>query len=86
MSLMITIQQNDSSIKFEGKVIKSSLRDYSDAHILVTGDITATGGDENTDVAFKNCTPFTRCVNHLKTNTGNPDNVPKNNSASFKYK
>ena len=30
--------KNDSSIKFETKVIKSSLCDYSDAYILVTGD------------------------------------------------
>ena len=37
--------------------IKSSLCDYSDACILVTGDITAVANN-NTDVAFKNCTPF----------------------------
>ena len=40
-------------------VIKSSLCDYSDAYILVTGDITVAVGDENTNVAFKNCAPFT---------------------------
>ena len=45
---------NDSSIKFETKVIKSSLCDYSDEYILVTGDITAAGGDENTNIVFKN--------------------------------
>ena len=45
-------------IKFETKFIKSSLCDYSDAYILVTGDITAASGNENTDIAFKNCTPF----------------------------
>ena len=22
-------------------------------------------GDENTDAAFKNCTPFTKCINHI---------------------
>ena len=42
--------ENDSSIKFEAKVIKS----FSDAYILVTGDITARGGDANTRVVFKN--------------------------------
>ena len=31
--------ENDSSIKFETKVIKSSLCNYTDAYILVTGDI-----------------------------------------------
>ena len=43
-------------------VIKSHLCDYSDAYILLTGDITATDGSENTRVAFKNCAPFTKCV------------------------
>ena len=39
--------------------------DYSDAYILVTGDIKVTGGNENTNVGFKNCAPFTRCVTHI---------------------
>ena len=42
-----------------------NLCDYSDAYILVTGNITATGGNANTKVAFKNCAPFTRCVAHI---------------------
>ena len=52
-------------IKFETKVIKLSLCDYSDSYILVTGDITATGGDANTRVAFKNCASFTKCITHI---------------------
>ena len=52
-------------IKFETKVIKSSLRDYSDSYILVTGDITTTGGDANTRVAFKNCASLTKCITHI---------------------
>ena len=40
-------------------VIKSDLCDYSDAYILVTGDITATRGDANTKVVFKNFAPLT---------------------------
>ena len=32
---------------------------YSDGHILVTGNINVTGGDANTKVAFKN-------LHHLK--------------------
>ena len=32
----------------------------------MTGDITATGGDANTRVAFKNCAPFTKCMTHIK--------------------
>ena len=31
--------ENDSTIKFETKVIKPNLCDYSNAYILVTGDI-----------------------------------------------
>ena len=47
--------KDDSSIKSETKVIKSSLCDYSDAYILVTGDKIATNGNGNTNIAFKNC-------------------------------
>ena len=54
-----------TTIKFEIKVIKSSLCDYSDAYILVTGDITATGGDANNKDAFKNYAPFTKCIIHI---------------------
>ena len=32
-------EENDSTIQFETKVIKPSLCDYSDAYILVTGNI-----------------------------------------------
>ena len=45
---------NDSTIKFETKVIKPNLCDYSDAYILVTGDIKITGIAADTNVAFKN--------------------------------
>ena len=48
-------------IKFLTKSIESSLCDYSDAYILVTGNINVTGGDNNTKVAFKNCAPFKDC-------------------------
>ena len=57
--------ENDSTIKFETKVIKPNLCDYSDAYILVTGDIKVADVAANTKVAFKNCTPFTRCVTHI---------------------
>ena len=45
--------------------LKSSLCDYSDAYILVTGDIKVAAGAADTNVAFKNCAPFTRCVTHI---------------------
>ena len=53
------------TIKFETETIKSSLCDYSDAFTLVTGNITVTA-DDNTDVAFKNCVPFSTSA--AKTN------------------
>ena len=49
-------KQGDT-IKFESETIKSSLCDYSDGFILVTGNITV-AADDNTDVAFKNWAPF----------------------------
>ena len=57
--------ENNSTIKFETKVIKPNLCDYSDVYVLVTGDITTEGGNADTKVAFKNCAPFTRCVAHI---------------------
>ena len=60
-------------IKFLTKSIESSLCDYSDAYILVTGNITVTrtiAGDPvqrkqplnaATQVVFKNCAPFKNC-------------------------
>ena len=41
--------------------IESSLWDYSDAYILVTGNIAFVGGDDDTKAAFKNCAPFRKC-------------------------
>ena len=46
----------NEQIKFLTKSIESSLCDYSDAYILVTGNITSGGND--TKAAFKNCAPF----------------------------
>ena len=57
-------KQGDT-IKFETETIKSSHCDYSDAFILVTGNNTVYT-DNNTEVAFKNCAPFSICT--TKTN------------------
>ena len=51
----------DEEIKFLTRSIESSLCDYSDAYILVTGNITVTGGNANTKVVFENCAPFENC-------------------------
>ena len=53
-----TVKYNQvNSIKFERENIKLSLRNCSDESILVTGDISIKA-DNNTDVAFTNCPPF----------------------------
>ena len=52
------------TIKFETETIKSSLYDYSDAFILVTGNITVAANND-TDVAFKNCAPFSTCTTKI---------------------
>ena len=57
--------ENCTTIKYETKVIKSNLCDYSNVYIFVIGNKTATGGDANTKVAFKNCAPFTKCITHI---------------------
>ena len=54
-------KKQDDTIKFETETIKSSLCDSSDAFILFTGNITVTANN-NTDIAFKNCAPFSTCM------------------------
>ena len=55
--------ENDSTIKFETKVVKPNLCDYSDAYILVNGNIENKAN--NASVCFKNCAPFTKCITHI---------------------
>ena len=57
--------EDSTTVKFETKVIKSSFCDYSEAYILVTEDITATGCDANTSVAFKNCAHNSKSITHI---------------------
>ena len=59
-------------------MLKSSLCDYRDAYILVSGTITVVGAGadvvaivadrDNKQVLFKNCAPFTDCITE-KNNT-----------------
>ena len=55
--------ENDSTIKFETKVIKPNLCDFFYAYILVIGNIENKGN--NARRAFKNCAPFTKCITHI---------------------
>ena len=51
-------------IKFETETIKSSLYDYSDEFILITGNITLAANNDK-DVAFKNSAPFSTCITKI---------------------
>ena len=52
---------HENPIKFLTSSLKSSLCDYSDAHVLVIGNITATPNNTATEVVFRNCAPFVKC-------------------------
>ena len=52
---------HENPIKFLTSSLESNLCDYSDAYILVTGNINVVGADDNTKVAFKNCALFRKC-------------------------
>ena len=74
----------NSQIKFKTTMLKSSLCDYSDAYILVKGTITvnntaaqdAAANDTNKNVIFKNCAPFTNCINEINnTQIGNAKDI-----------
>ena len=51
----------DGPINFLAKSLESSLCDYSDAYVLVTGNITTTPNNKATQGVFKNCAPFKDC-------------------------
>ena len=56
-------------------MLRSNLCDYADAYILVKGTITITGAgnddatkqadERDKGVTFKNCAPFTKCINRI---------------------
>ena len=67
--------ETNSQIKFKTLILRSSLCDYSDAYILLSGNITITGAgnddiarqldERNKGVIFKNCAPFTDCISEI---------------------
>ena len=54
-----------NEIIYHAEVLKSNLCDYNDAYILVRMDIIVTVAPA-TQVAFKNCAPFTKCITIIK--------------------
>ena len=59
--------------KFKILMLRSSFCDYSDAYILVKGNISvnntaadgAAANNTNKKVIFKNCAPFTKCISRI---------------------
>ena len=52
---------HENPIKFLTNSLESCICDYPDVYISVTGNINITGGNINTKVAFRNCSPFRKC-------------------------
>ena len=64
---------HNKQIKLKTSMLRSSLCDYSEAYILVKGNITlnntvaagAAANNTNKKVVFKNCAPFTNCISKI---------------------
>ena len=64
---------HNKQIKFKTAMLRSSLCDYSDAYILVKGNITvnntaaddAAANNTSKKVIFKDCVPFTNCISKI---------------------
>ena len=55
------VYSHENPIKFLRSSLESSLCNYSDGYILVTGNIAIAGTENNTKVAFENWSPFRKC-------------------------
>ena len=72
---------HNKQIKLKTSMLRSSLCDYSEAYILVKGNIAvnnnagagATANNISKKVIFKNCSPFTSCIS--KINNTQMDNA-----------
>ena len=70
----MTIQKKNYSankkIRIKTPISGSDLYNFSDAYIVVKGDITLAGNNDankrNKNLAFKNNGPFTNCISQLK--------------------
>ena len=75
------VYSTNKQIRFKTAMLRYSLCDYSDAYIPAKGNITvkntaaegAAANNTNKKVIFKNCAPFTICIN--KTNNTQIDNA-----------
>ena len=64
----IMMQEIYKKTIYNTEVLKSSFRNYNDAHMLIRGNITIIG-HQVTKQAFKNCAPFTKCFTKIAGTT-----------------
>ena len=57
-----------NEVIYNTEVLKSNFCDYNDVYILVKRDITITAAPA-TQVSFKNCVPFTKCITKIDGTT-----------------
>ena len=60
-----------NKIIYNTEVLKSDLCNYNDTSILLRGDIVTTAHNIPTQVAFKNCAPFIKCITNIDGTTIN---------------
>ena len=76
----------NSDIRFKTTMLRSNLCDYADSYIIVKGIITIIGAgdaaaarqadERDKGVTFKNCAPFTKCINRINnTEIDNANNI-----------
>ena len=68
-------RNTNNQIKFKTSMLRSSLCDYSDVYVPVSGAITIAGAGDNDaarrlngrnkGIIFKNCAPFTDCIGEI---------------------
>ena len=61
----------NKEIRMKTSMLRSDLCDYSDAYIVVKGDITLEGDNDankrNTNLAFKNNAPLIKCISKINS-------------------
>ena len=75
------VYSSNKQIRFKTSMLRSSLCDYSDAYVLVKGNLlvnntagtSAAVNNIDTKIIFKNCAPFTNCIS--KINNSKVDNA-----------
>ena len=80
------IDSSNKKIRFKTATLRSNLCDYSDAYMLVKGNITvnntaasvAAANNTNGKVIIKNCTQFTNCISKINnTQIDNAEYIDK---------